>query len=96
MDPTLVINAAYPPTYTTYSQVYGDAFNGKDDDKPASVKTISVPYGCSEDEQAQQGWRAQKVVERDRCSLDVTFTESGTLADAAERLCRKRVSERMR
>lgn len=90
MDSTLVIKAAYPPTYTTYSQVYGDAFNGRDDDEPASVKTISVPYGCSEDYKSQQGWRAQKVIERDRCSLDVTFTESGTLADAAEKALQKK------
>ena len=90
MDSTLVIKAAYPPTYTTYSPVFGDAFNGKDDDRPASVKTISVPYGCSEDYKSQQGWRAQKVIERDRCSLDVTFTESGTLADAAEKALQKK------
>lgn len=83
MKETLIIHAVQPPVYTTTS-TKGDVFDGvAGTDTPSSVRNISVPYGCSADYKSQQGWRAFSITERDRQSLTVNVTASGTLQQAA-------------
>lgn len=83
LDETMVIHAVYPPTYTV-TGYYGDTYDGADGDVAASVTTIQVPYGCSADYKAKQGWRAFNIVEAPRQPLEVSFMASGTLAEKAE------------
>lgn len=84
LSETLVIHAVYPPTYTTNAPVSGDSFEGGSSDPDSPVTTIQVPYGCSADYKAKQGWRAFKIVESPKQTLEVHFTQSGTLAQEAQ------------
>lgn len=85
MDETLVIHAAYPPTYVTNGITTGDAFDGvAGKDTPSSVKSISVPYSCAADYKAKQGWRSFSIIEGEQQILKINFTASGTLQQAAE------------
>lgn len=90
MNGTLTVYSANPPSVATVDPtgLYGDAFYGTAEDKNASVTTLRVPYGCKADFASANGWKRYKITEMAEVPLKVTFTESGTLPQAAAAACK--------
>lgn len=83
LNATMKMRAVYPPEYAVNS-TYGDSFDGLSTDQKAAVTTIEVPYGCTADYKAKQGWRSFRITETEQQTLQVNLTKSGTLEQAAE------------